>query len=116
MNRRVRCIPSSDITLHEIAAAALDAMDGHATGEEIEQILRAALSDRYPLVDIHRQAALARVAGEELWYVYRDGRPRAATTASPRMVLANPLPAGRSTAEVHAVRPSDEALASDSSR
>jgi hypothetical protein len=91
----VRCIPTSDISLRQRALAALDAVEGHVAGEEIERILRAALSERYPLVDIRRQADLARVADDEVWYVYRDGRPSATIAPSQETEpLANPIAAG----------------------
>jgi hypothetical protein len=37
------------------------------------------LMHAYPGVQVRRQAELARLAHEEVWYAYRDGRPAHAT-------------------------------------
>jgi len=83
MRRRVSCIPSSDKAFRDAAAAALDAVDGQVTPDEIERILCAALIDRYPRVDVHRQSELGRVFDEVVWYAYRDGRPLHGSEADP---------------------------------
>jgi hypothetical protein len=75
MRRFVRCIPSSDSAFRDAAVAALNALDGKVTADEIEHVLCASLIGRYPQVDVHRQDDLARVVDDEVWYVYRDGRP-----------------------------------------
>ena len=75
MTRRVSCIPSSDAELHQAATAALEMIDDRTEPDGIARMLCDLLIDRYPLVDIHRQEALARYHDvDEVWYVYRDGR------------------------------------------
>jgi hypothetical protein len=56
MSRRVSCIPSTD--------------------QGLERAARAALA-------VHRQTELARIDGEDVWYVYRDGRPHHGSEGDP---------------------------------
>ena len=83
MSRRASCIPSTDRFFHDAAAAALETIDGTVTPDRIERVLCDLLVDRYPNVDVHRQDELGRVLDEEVWYVYRDGRPHHGTAADP---------------------------------
>jgi hypothetical protein len=83
MPRRVSCIPSSDIVFRDAAAAALEAIDGKVSPDEIEEILSEMLIGRYPRVDVHRQNELGRAFDEDVWYAYRDGRPIQGTKVDP---------------------------------
>jgi hypothetical protein len=71
----------------EAAAAALAAIDQAADPDEIESMLCELLTDRYPRVDVHRQAELARSFDEDVWYAHRDGRPERGTSADPNQGL-----------------------------
>jgi hypothetical protein len=75
MSRRVSAIPSDDDTLEEAARNALSGIDGQATEEAIASLLADLLRPTYPAVDVRRQDVLARLSGDDVWYVFRDGRP-----------------------------------------
>jgi hypothetical protein len=82
MARRVRCIPSADSAFCDAATTALAELNGLAE-DAIEVALSRALLPSYPRVEVHRQAELARVGNDEVWYAYRDGRPVEGTAADP---------------------------------
>jgi hypothetical protein len=75
MSRRVSAIPSGDDTFQEAATNALSGIDGQATEEEIAPLLADLLRPTYPAVDVRRQHVLARISGDDVWYVFRDGGP-----------------------------------------
>jgi hypothetical protein len=75
MSRRVQCIPSEDANFRDTAVAALHGIDGHAKPDEIESVLADLLRVSYPAVRVNRQHELARVVDDDLWDVYRDGKP-----------------------------------------
>jgi hypothetical protein len=83
MSRHVRCIPSTDDAFRDAAVAALASIDARIGAHQIELMLCDLLIDRYPQVDVHRQAELARSFDEDVWYVYRDGRPREGSEGDP---------------------------------
>jgi hypothetical protein len=74
MSRRVSCIPTSDDALCDAATLALGQID-RAAVDAVASLLAEALRYIYPAVEVHRQEPLARVFDEEVWYVYRDGKP-----------------------------------------
>jgi hypothetical protein len=75
MSRRLICIPFEDVDFRDTATAALEGIDGHAEPDEIESVLADLLRPTYSAVQVHRQHELARIADDNLWYVYRDGKP-----------------------------------------
>jgi hypothetical protein len=79
----VSCIPSADRAFCDAATTALARLDGQLGDDAIEAALRKALLPSYPRVEVHRQAELARVFDEDVWYAYRDGRPDQGTAADP---------------------------------
>jgi len=83
MPRRVSCIPSSDAGFRQAATAALASIDNDVGPDRIALILCDLLIDRFPDVDVHRQHELGRAFDDQVWYVYRDGRPRHGTEVDP---------------------------------
>ena len=81
--RDASCIPSTDRRFRDAANVALDAIGRAVGADRVERMLRQLLIDRYPRVDVHRQTELARVWDDEVWYVYRDGRPARGTSDDP---------------------------------
>jgi hypothetical protein len=82
MSRRLSCIPFDDADFRDAATAALHGIDGQAGPDEIESVLTDLLRISYPTVQVHRQHELARVGdADDLWYVYRDGKPITAPRA-----------------------------------
>jgi hypothetical protein len=79
MSRRVSCIPSADDSFCDAATAALGAIEGEVGHDEIASALANLLRDPYPLVEVHPQEPLARFFDDEVWYVYRDGKPSVAS-------------------------------------
>jgi hypothetical protein len=75
MSRRVSCIPSNDVVFREAAAAALAGLDHEIELDDIAVVLTNRLRVDYPLVEVHRQHPMARIADEDVWYAYRDCRP-----------------------------------------
>jgi hypothetical protein len=75
MSHRVSCIPSADDAFCDAATAALAAIDGEVGRDEIASQLADLLRGSYPLVEVHSQDPLARFFDDEVWYVYRDGKP-----------------------------------------
>jgi hypothetical protein len=75
MSRRLQCIPSDDTHFRETAIAALNGINAQAKPDEIESVLADLLRLSYPAVRVHRQHELAHVVDDDLWYVYRDGKP-----------------------------------------
>jgi hypothetical protein len=82
MSRHVSCIPSSDETFKADASAAFAQIDGDRLAA-VEQLLADLLRPTYPAVAVHRQAVLARMLGDDVWYVYRDGRAVSGTESDP---------------------------------
>jgi hypothetical protein len=79
MSRRVSCIPSADDAFCDTATAAMGAIDGEVGHDEIPSALADLLRGSYPLVEVHPQDPLARFFDDEVWYVYRDGKPSVAS-------------------------------------
>jgi hypothetical protein len=77
MPRRISCHPSDDTAFCDAATEALHRIDGQIGPEDVADVLADMLRARYPGVQVHRQEALARVFDDDLWYVYRDGKPGA---------------------------------------
>jgi hypothetical protein len=75
MSRHIQSIPSDDADFRDAATAALHSIDGHAMPDEIESVLADLLRVTYPAVQVRRQHELARIADDDIWYVYRDGKP-----------------------------------------
>jgi hypothetical protein len=80
MPRRVSCFPSADDAFCGAATLALHEISTAPVGD-VASLLTTALRSAYPAVEVHRQEALARVLDEDLWYVYRDGKPRLRSAA-----------------------------------
>jgi hypothetical protein len=79
MARRVSCIPSSDKAFGEAAKAALVSIDGTLKREDVAPRLEDLLRADYPSVHVAQQEDLARFFDEDVWYVYREGAPVAAS-------------------------------------
>ena len=73
MSRRVSCLPSTDAAFRDAARDALAGIDRHADPDDIAGLLAALLRLIYPAIEVHRQEALARIFGDDVWYAYRDG-------------------------------------------
>jgi hypothetical protein len=82
MSRRVSCNPSTDQDFCDAARAALEHLN-RTDPAHVEASLANALRAAFPLVEVHRQTELARVFDDDVWYVYRDGRPLLGTAADP---------------------------------
>jgi hypothetical protein len=74
MPRRVSCFPHLDEAFCDAANVALREIDG-ATVEAVGALLADLLRRMYPAVEVHRQEPLAKFHDEDVWYVYRDGKP-----------------------------------------
>jgi hypothetical protein len=79
MPRRVSCFPHLDEAFCDAANIALRETDGAAV-DSVASLLAQSLRHMYPSVEVHRQEPLARFHDEDVWYVYRDGKPIAAET------------------------------------
>lgn len=75
MSRSVQCIPSDDADFRDAATATLNGIDAHVKPDEIGSVMTGLLRVAYPGVHVHRQHELARIADDDLWYVYRDRKP-----------------------------------------
>jgi hypothetical protein len=75
MSRRVSCLPSVEVAFGVAAAAALDKIDGQVSDHNVVFALADMLRPSYPTVHVRRQDPIARVAGDDVWYAYRDGKP-----------------------------------------
>jgi hypothetical protein len=75
MARRVSCIPSDDEALAQTAMTALDGIDGQIGPDGVASVLAGLLRGTYPAIEVHRQNPLARVFDDDVWYVYREGKP-----------------------------------------
>ena len=74
MPRRVSCFPHFDEAFCDAANTALREAQ-EATVDAVASLLAGSLRHQYPAVEVHLQDALARIHDEDVWYVYRDGKP-----------------------------------------
>jgi hypothetical protein len=74
MPRRVSCFPHFDEAFCDAANIALRETDG-STVAAVAALLAESLRHVYPAVEVHLQEPLARFHNEDVWYVYRDGKP-----------------------------------------
>ena len=80
LRRAVRCVPGDDPELRTLAEEALAGSDG-LPAEAVAFLHEDAVAARFPAAVIVQMDPIASTAGEEVWYVFRDGRKR--TTPAP---------------------------------